>query len=197
MELSGMDHVEQVRRFALGGCRLVQVRDKKLSGKELFKVVSSAVAIAHGFGMKVIVNDRVDIAMAAGAAGVHLGQGDLPPEHARLLLGSEAMIGYSTHSIEQAIEAAKLPVDYIAIGPIFATHTKQDPDPVVGLDGLRGVRAAIGQFPLVAIGGINERNLRAVLTAGADSVALVSELYKDSANMTAQFTKLSNLADNV
>jgi len=197
VELSGLSHSEQVRQFAKAGCRFLQIREKHLSGKEFFEVAISAVEIAESFGMKVIVNDRVDIAMAAGAGGVHLGQDDLPPEHARKLLGNEAVIGFSTHSVDQAIEAIKFPIDYIAIGPIFPTSSKENPDPVVGVEELRRVRDEIGVFPLVAIGGISGSNVEEVLAAGADSAALINALYNDQSNITEQFTILSNLADSV
>ena len=132
--------------------------------------------MARGLGVRVVVNDRADIALAVGADGVHLGQDDLDPSAARRLLGDKFIIGYSTHSVAQAVEAARLPVDYVAVGPIFDTSSKERPDPVVGLEGLRGVRAAVGPVPLVAIGGITRETARAVLAAGADSLALISAL---------------------
>src|SRR6185295_4846071 len=125
---------------------------------------------AQQSGVQLIINDRVDIALAVGAAGVHLGQDDLSPEAARKLLGPQAIIGYSTHNLEQAITAIQQPIDYLAIGPIFATTTKIDTAPVLRLEGLRAVRQAIGDFSLVAIGGINATNARDVIDAGADSV---------------------------
>jgi len=131
---------------------------------------------AKQYGVQLIINDRVDIALATGADGVHLGQDDLPPEVARKLLGPQAIIGYSTHNVDQAISATKLPIDYLAIGPIFSTTTKSDTAPVLGLDGLRAARAAVGGFPLVAIGGISLNNARDVIDAGADSVAVISAL---------------------
>jgi thiamine-phosphate pyrophosphorylase len=127
-------------------------------------------------GVQLIINDRVDIALAVSAAGVHLGQDDMPPEAARKLLGPHAIIGYSTHNIDQAISAIKLPIDYLAIGPIFSTTTKSNTAPVLGLEGLKAVRRAVGVFPLVAIGGITLSNAREVIDAGADSVALISGL---------------------
>jgi thiamine-phosphate pyrophosphorylase len=126
--------------------------------------------------VQLIINDRIDIALIVGAAGVHLGQDDLSPEAARKLLGRQAIIGYSTHNVDQAISATKLPIDYLAIGPIFSTTTKSDTAPVLGLDGLRSVRRAIGEFPLVAIGGITLNNARAAIEAGADSVAVIRAL---------------------
>jgi len=123
-----------------------------------------------------MINDRVDVAIAVGAHGVHLGQDDLPPEAARKLLGETAIVGYSTHNVDQALEAVKLPIDYLAIGPIFPTTSKTDTFPVLGLEGLRAVRKAIGDFPLVAIGGITHANARDAVEAGADSVAVISAL---------------------
>jgi thiamine-phosphate pyrophosphorylase len=148
---------------------------------------------AQQSGVRLIVNDRVDIALAAGAAGVHLGQDDLSPEAARKLLGSDAIIGYSTHNIDQAISAIKLPIDYLAIGPIFSTTTKTDTAPVLGLDGLRAVRRTIGQFPLVAIGGITLNNAREIIDAGADSIAVISALLSGRNITTTTQTLLDHL----
>ena len=131
-----------------------------------------------------IINDRVDVALAIGAHGVHLGQDDLPPEAARELLGAPAIVGYSTHNVDQALEAVKLPIDYLAIGPIFPTTSKPDTFPVIGLKGLRAVRRAIGDFPLVAIGGITHANARDAIEAGADSVAVISALLADTNRIT-------------
>ena len=122
--------------------------------------------------------------MAIGAQGVHLGQDDLSPGAARRLLGDEAVIGYSTHSVEQARQALTLPIDYLAIGPIFDTATKSDTSPTLGLEGLRAVRKAVGEVPLVAIGGISHANAGAVIEAGADSVAVISALLSDPDQIT-------------
>jgi thiamine-phosphate pyrophosphorylase len=131
--------------------------------------------------VQVIVNDRVDIALAVGADGVHLGQDDLPAEAARRVLGENSIIGVSTHTLEEAKAAAHQPVNYIAFGPIFHTSTKANPDPVVGLDRLREVRANIpAHIPLVAIGGITAANARAVITAGADCVAVIGAVLADT-----------------
>ena len=124
------------------------------------------------------------MALAIGAHGVHLGQDDLPPEAARKLLGAAAILGYSTHNVDQALEAVKLPIDYLAIGPIFPTTSKPDTFPVIGLKGLRAVRRAIGDFPLVAIGGITHANARDAIEAGADSVAVISALLADPNRIT-------------
>ena len=174
--LSGISHADQVSLLADAGATFVQLREKNLPALNFYSEAKAAVAVARERGVTLIINDRVDVALAVGASGVHLGQDDLPPEATRTLLGDEAVIGYSTHNVSQASAAANLPVDYIAIGPIFETGSKTNPDPVVGLDGLRAVRYAIGDIPLVAIGGITEANATAVIDAGADSVALISGL---------------------
>lgn len=176
VELSGLSHAEQVRLLIAGGASLVQLREKRMSALEFYEQTKVAVEVAAENGVKVIINDRVDVALAAGAHGVHLGQDDMPPEAARRLLGAEAIIGYSTHSVEQALAALALPVDYIAVGPIFQTSTKNDTAPVLGLDGLRAVRRAISDCPLVAIGGITQTNAADVIASGADSVAVISAL---------------------
>jgi thiamine-phosphate pyrophosphorylase len=175
-QISGISHADQVSLLADGGATFVQLREKNLPALDFYSEAKTALAIAEQRGVTLIINDRVDIALALGAAGVHLGQDDLPPETARKLLGNDAIIGYSTHNVSQAIAAANLPVHYIAIGPIFQTGTKANPDPIVGLEGLRAVRKAIGSMCLVAIGGISEENAAAVIDAGADSVAVIGGL---------------------
>lgn len=176
VRVSGLSHAEQVARLSAGGATLVQLREKHLSPREFYLEAQEALRVARERGVRLIINDRVDIAIALGADGVHLGQDDLAPEAARSLLGEDAIIGFSTHNLEQAREAARLPVDYIAIGPIFHTSSKDNPDPIVGVDELRRVSLAIGPIPLVAIGGITRRNARAALSAGANSVACISDL---------------------
>jgi thiamine-phosphate pyrophosphorylase len=150
-----------------------------------------AIAYARARDVKIIVNDRVDIALATCADGVHLGQDDLPPSEARDLLGPDAIIGFSTHSVEQAKAALDLPVDYVAIGPVFSTSTKDDPDPVVGLEGLRAVRSELDSFPLVAIGGIDRSNAGSVLDAGAQSLAIISALITEPGEITARMRSFS------
>jgi thiamine-phosphate pyrophosphorylase len=176
-QISGLSHAEQVAIFAERGATVVQIREKRATAFEFYEQARAALAIAAERGVHLIINDRVDITLATGATGVHLGQDDLPPEAARRLLGEDAVIGYSTHSVAQALEAARMPIDYLAIGPVFTTSTKENPDPVVGLEGLRAVKAAIGSLPLVAIGGIKPANTAEVLAAGADSVAMISGLW--------------------
>jgi len=176
VQLSGLSHAEQVEWLSVGGASLIQLREKRMPALEFYEQAKAAVNVAGRNGVQLIINDRVDVAIAVGADGVHLGQDDLPADAARKLLGPAAVVGYSTHNIDQALEAVKLPIDYLAIGPIFPTNTKSDTAPVLGLDGLTAVRRAIGDFPLVAIGGLTHRNARAAIEAGADSVAVISAL---------------------
>lgn len=188
----GLSHAEQVTRFVDGGAQLIQVREKHLSPREFYGEAETALRVARSHGARLIINDRVDIALALRADGVHLGQDDLQPEAARRLLGERAIIGFSTHSPEQAREAARLPVDYLAIGPIFPTSSKDQPDPAVGLDGLSRVRQVVGRLPLVAIGGINHETAREVLAAGADSVAVISALLSEPSQITRRTRELLN-----
>ena len=176
-QLSGLSLVQQVRLLSQGGASLIQLREKRMAAREFYEEAKAAVAATAQWGVKLLINDRVDIALAVGAHGVHLGQDDMPPDAARKLLGPDALIGYSTHNVEQAIAATKLPIDYLAVGPIFATTTKSDTAPVVGLEGLRAVREATGDFPLVAIGGITLDRAAAVIAAGATSVAVIGDLF--------------------
>ena len=189
-QISGLSHVEQVRRFVDGGATFVQIREKHAPAGEFYRAAERVVELAKRSGVKIIVNDRVDIAAAVGADGVHLGQEDLSPFEARKLLGDTALIGYSTHNMEQVRAALAMPIDYIAIGPIFETSTKLDADPLVGLEGLRSVRELVGQFPVVAIGGITRTNIREVLTAGADSAAIISDLLSDTEQITPLFREI-------
>lgn len=177
--LSGLSHAEQVARLCDGGAAFVQLREKHLSPREFYVEAEEALKVARRCGAKLIINDRADVALAIGSDGVHLGQDDMPPSAARALLGEGAVVGFSTHSVEQAVAAARMPVDYVAVGPIFETKSKEKPDPVVGLEGLRRVREAVGvSVKLVAIGGVTRENAPSVLTAGADSVAVISALLR-------------------
>lgn len=188
--LSRLSHAGQVEQLIEGGATLIQLREKHASTRAFYDDAEKALEIARKHDVKIIINDRVDIAFTLGADGVHLGQDDLPPAEARKILGANAIIGFSTHSIEQALEAAGLPVDYIAFGPVYDTTTKENPDRTVGLDALRSVRKAIGSFPLVAIGGINSGNIRPVFEAGADSAAIISDLFTGPDNISQRIARL-------
>jgi thiamine-phosphate pyrophosphorylase len=193
--ISGLSHAQQVALFADGGATLVQLRDKHASGSQFYEHAKAALAVAAERGVRLVINDRVDVALALGGIDVHLGQDDLPPEAARRLLGDDAVIGFSTHSLEQAIAAASWPIDYLAIGPVFTTATKENPDPVVGLTGVRAVREAIGALPLVAIGGITPANAGEVIAAGADSAAMISGLLAGPDDISSKLRNvLSSLA---
>ena len=191
-QLSGLSHAEQVLQLSAGGATLVQLREKVLSPLEFYGEAEAALRVARELGVKIIINDRVDIALALQADGVHLGQDDLRPEVARRLLGAAAIIGYSTHSLKQAQLAAQMPIDYIAIGPIFATSTKQASDPTVGLEGLRLARQAVGSIPLVAIGGITRDTSQDVISAGADAIALIRDIWTPAGLAVPQTRRLLN-----
>ncbi len=192
--ISGLTHADQVRRLIDGGAAMIQLRDKSASAREFYDDVVEAMRIARNReGTKFIINDRVDIALAVGADGVHLGQDDLPPEHARTILGERSVIGFSTHSVGQARNALNLPIDYIAVGPIFPTSSKRDHEPVIGLDGLRSVREIVGRFPLVAIGGITRKTAVSVFGAGADSISLISDVISDPAVISDRMRELMQL----
>ncbi|MBV9243095.1 MAG: thiamine phosphate synthase [Acidobacteria bacterium] len=193
-QISGLSHYEQVKRLIDGGATFIQLRDKHASTRAFLEQAVECVAYARLRGVRIVVNDRADIALMADADGVHLGQCDMPPEAARSLLGPKKVIGYSTHSVEQATRAAVLGVNYIAIGPIFQTRTKQDVDPAVGLDGIPAVKSVLGEIPLVAIGGIDIENIRDVWNAGADSAAVISGLLSDPSGIAEATRTLLNAA---
>jgi thiamine-phosphate pyrophosphorylase len=188
--LSRLSHAEQVSHLSKGGATVVQLREKILSPLEFYREAAEALRVARERSVKIIINDRVDIALALKADGVHLGQDDLPPEAARELLGPEVIIGFSTHTLAQALLSTKMPIDYIAIGPIFSTATKQSSEPAVGLDGLGQVRKAVGEIPLVAIGGITSQNGQDVLDAGADAIAVISDIWNSSRQVAVQTERL-------
>jgi thiamine-phosphate pyrophosphorylase len=139
--------------------------------------------------INLIMNDRADLCLAAGFDGLHIGQDDLSPESARRIIGPDRWLGVSTHNPEQLSEADKTSADYLAIGPIFATSSKANPDPVVGLDGVRQARE-LTRKPLVAIGGITRANARSVIDAGADSVAVISDLLRDPRKSAEEFLRI-------
>jgi thiamine-phosphate pyrophosphorylase len=188
--LSGLSHAEQVARLIEGGASLIQLRDKHTAPREFYRQAAAALEVARDHHARLIINDRVDIALALKADGVHLGQTDIPAAAARRLLGKEAIIGFSTHSIQQARLATALPVDYLAFGPVFQTSTKEKPDPVTGLPVLREVVAMKGSLPLVAIGGITLANAPEVLKAGADAVAVIAELVADPTKIAENMSKM-------
>jgi thiamine-phosphate pyrophosphorylase len=192
-QLSGLSHADQVARLIEGGATLIQLRDKQAAPREFYREAAAALQVARAHKVRLIVNDRVDIALALKADGVHLGQTDIPVEAARRLLGKDAIIGLSTHNIEQAKRAMSLPVDYFACGPIFRTATKENPDTVAGLALLHEVRTIKGSLPVVAIGGIKLSNGLAVLRAGADSLAMIADLIAEPSSITENLSKMLSL----
>jgi thiamine-phosphate pyrophosphorylase len=172
---SRLSILEIAERLAGAGVEVFQYRDKRGSARKIQETSAALVGRVANEGVRFIVNDRADIAAMVGAGGVHVGQEDLPVEAARKILGSGLWVGVSTHNLEQLRAADATSADYIAVGPIFRTGTKENPDPVVGLEFLRGARG-ITRKPLVAIGGITVESAQAVYEAGADSVAVIRDL---------------------
>ncbi|HWX55222.1 MAG TPA: thiamine phosphate synthase [Verrucomicrobiae bacterium] len=179
------------------GATFIQYRDKS---QDIPRILSCARELQRVTRDRatLIINDRTDLCLAADAGGVHLGQDDLSPAATRRIFtaseqnapaGRKLWIGFSTHNMDQVREADQMPVDYIAVGPVFATAAKANPDPVIGLDGLRQARAATTK-PLVAIGGITRKNCREVMEAGADSVAVITDLLGSPAKAFAEFLRV-------
>lgn len=162
------------RKLADAGVQLIQLRDKRGSSRKIHEQARELMSLQSS-GVRIIVNDRPDIAAIAGAAGVHVGQDDLPVEDARKICRPPLWVGVSTHNLNQLREADATSADYIAVGPIFPTSTKENPDPVVGLDLLRAARQ-LTRKPLVAIGGVTVESSAEVFAAGADSVAVIKDL---------------------
>lgn len=161
--------------LAGAGVQLIQLRDKRSPARKIYAEAKELAALLASRGVRFIVNDRPDIAAMSGAGGVHVGQEDLPVEEARRICRPPLWVGVSTHNLEQLRLAAATSADYIAVGPIFPTATKENPDPVVGIDFLRAARQ-LTRKPLVAIGGITVESAAEVYRAGADSVAVIRDL---------------------
>jgi thiamine-phosphate pyrophosphorylase len=162
--------------FSDAGVNLIQLREKKSTSRQFYEDALRLMAVASKYQMTVIVNDRVDIARLTGAQGVHLGQQDLPIEEGRRLLGEDMIIGVSSHNIAQAQEAEQSSADYVAIGPLAATTSKEKPDPVVPLKDLRAI-CLEARKPLVGIGGITPDNARSFFEMGIHSVAVIGGLF--------------------
>jgi thiamine-phosphate pyrophosphorylase len=173
---SNCTHEEIVRMFLDGGASLIQLRDKEAIGRELLEQAMACLKLTRKAGATLIINDRVDVALTAGADGVHLGQDDLSVDEAREILGEDKIIGVSTHSIAQFRAALETSANYIAVGPVYPTITKENPAPVVGLELVREARKLTDR-PLVAIGGVSHARAPEVIAAGADCVAVISALY--------------------
>ncbi|MBZ0169206.1 thiamine-phosphate pyrophosphorylase [Candidatus Methylomirabilis lanthanidiphila] len=171
----GLSHFEIVARAVAGGASMIQLRDKVAGPRQLLSEARRIAQLCRDRGVCFIVNDRLDLALAADADGVHLGQDDLPPKAARAILSKGKLLGVSTHSVEQALEAAEQGADYLGIGPIFATGTKATGYEPKGCDIIRQLRARI-DLPLIAIGGITLSNVGEVIQAGATGAAVISAI---------------------
>jgi thiamine-phosphate pyrophosphorylase len=163
--------------LAAAGVRLMQYRSKTASARELLHSSQNLASLVASRGVSFVVNDRADVAALAGVSGVHVGQEDLGVEQARELVGPDKWVGVSTNNLEQFQTAAATSADYIAVGPVFATSSKANPDPVVGTEFVRQVRGLTDK-PIVAIGGITLENAASVIAAGADSVAVISDILR-------------------
>lgn len=182
-----------ILKAGCGKINILQLRAKEQNANKILKAAREIRSLKDSFDFLFIVNDRVDIALMSDADGVHLGQGDIPLDEARKLLGEEKIIGLSTHNITEALEAKKLQADYISFGPIFKTRTKLDAHSPRGLDGLSKVARTLekGRLPIVAIGGITNESITEVLAAGASMTALISEilLADDISNVVTELIK--------
>lgn len=193
----GRDPIELTRQAVSGGATLIQYRDKHGEGRRLVELARALKAALEGTGVPLLINDRVDIALAAGADGVHLGQEDMHPNDARDLLGPHAIIGLTLKTPEQADRMASIPIDYGCIGGVFATMSKNNPAPPIDLDGLRRIvshaRLAY-RGPVGAIAGIDATNAQAVIAAGADGIAVISALFM-TADPQAEARRLRGIVD--
>jgi thiamine-phosphate pyrophosphorylase len=176
------------QELAAGRVTLLQYRNKNGHARSMLEQARE-LRVRLGGSVQLIMNDRADLCLAAGFDGVHIGQDDLSPEGARKVIGSELWLGLSTHNPRQVREAEQTSADYLAIGPVFATASKKNPDPVVGLEGVRQARALTPK-PLVAIGGITRANCRSVIEAGADAVAVISDLLPDPRKSAEEFLRI-------
>jgi thiamine-phosphate pyrophosphorylase len=174
--------------LAAAGCTLLQYRNKSGNSRQMLEEARELRA-RLGASVKLIMNDRADLCLAAGFDGLHVGQDDLSAESARHIIGPARRLGVSTHNPEQLAEADQTSADYLAIGPVFATASKANPDPVVGLEGVRRARE-LTRKPLVAIGGITRANARSVIEAGADAVAVISDLLRDPRKSAEEFLRV-------
>jgi thiamine-phosphate pyrophosphorylase len=170
------------------GCTLVQYRNKNASARVMLEQARE-LKQQLGSSVRLIMNDRADLCLAADFDGVHVGQDDLSPESVRKIIGPDRWLGVSTHNPEQLRDAALTSADYLAIGPVFATFSKDKPDPVVGLEGVRRARE-LTRKPLVAIGGITRANAASVIQAGADSVAVISDLIREPRKSAEEFLRI-------
>jgi thiamine-phosphate pyrophosphorylase len=175
-------------QLVASGVTLLQYRNKADNPRQMLDQARE-LKRRLGSSVRLIMNDRADLCLAAGFDGVHVGQDDLSPDGVRAVIGNSLWMGVSTHNPEQLAEADSTTADYLAIGPVFATLSKSNPDPVIGLDGVRRARA-LTRKPLVAIGGITRGNCRSVIEAGADAVAVISDLIREPRKSAEEFFRI-------
>ncbi len=194
----GVDPIAAAEQILEGGATILQFRHKGFFSREVFAQLERVAELCRQAHVLFVVNDRADLAALTGAA-LHLGQDDLTPTAARKIVGAKTLIGFSTHNESQLRAAAAEPANYLALGPIFGTASKQNPDPIVGLDELRRLRPLTDR-PLVAIGGITRANAQSVLAAGANSVAIIGDLFAENGKVrarTEEWVSLTRDAQNV
>lgn len=188
LALAGVPLVEFASELVAAGVTLLQYRNKTGNAREILSQAQDLRARLEQ-SVRLVMNDRADLCVAAGFDGVHLGQDDLSPDAAREVVGPERFIGFSTHNPSQVSSADQTSADYIAIGPVFVTSSKANPDPVIGIEGVRTARK-LTRKPLVAIGGITIENCVSAIEAGADSVAVISGLMRDPGRSAQDFLRL-------
>jgi thiamine-phosphate pyrophosphorylase len=186
------DFFNIIRAAINGGVRIVQLREKDSSAREIITLGKKLLSVLKPLGIPLIINDRVDVAHAIGADGVHLGQSDLKVAEARAILGEKAIIGLSVETLEQAMVAIEENVDYLAASPIFHTKTKADCGEPWGLEGLKQL-CAVSKYPVIAIGGIDETNAKQIIECGAAGVAVVSAIFDASCPKNAAIKILDRM----
>jgi thiamine-phosphate pyrophosphorylase len=177
-ESRSIDLIRDAQNAITAGVKVLQLRCKKMSNADFYNLVNKLTPVCKQHEVLLIVNDRVDVCLITDVSGVHLGQDDFPATETRRLL-PDAIIGLSTHNIDQVQIADRLPVDYISIGPVFPTTSKANPDPVVGIELLRKAKTVTSK-PIVCIGGITANEIPELLRAGAGGIAMISEIYRDN-----------------
>jgi len=193
---AGLIPLDVARAFLDGGAPVLQLRAKILGSRAFLELADGCVALARARGAVIIINDRIDIARVSRADGVHVGQDDVPPAAARQILGEAAIVGFSTHTLEQVEAAVREPVSYIAVGPVFGTRSKETGYDAVGLTLVSAAARLAGSVPVVAIGGITIENASSALAAGAASVAVIGALVAGGHPEQRTRAFLERLADN-
>lgn len=191
----GRSHLEVAEAAIAGGATIIQFRDKEMKDAETIEVCRKIHKLTNGKRIPFIINDRVEVAKAVDAEGVHLGQEDAPLSFARKVLGKDKIIGISVETVEEALKAAEEGADYLGVGPIYPTATKPDAGSALGIFRLKEIKDSVN-IPVVAIGGINEDNLDEVLKAGADGVAVISAVVS-SPDITEACRKLKNKIEDI